>query len=578
MTADAWYYHAYLPSLVFDQDLDFQDEYKITKNWYRFGKTPIGREANVFGIGPAVYEAPFFLVGHGAAAIVADKADGFSRLEVEFSLYASLLFSLGAVFFGSRLLLRRMGGSAGPLAIALLVAGSGPVVYYAVRQPGYAHPFATFWVAWLVEYWDSSFQGQKVPRSRRYWLGMGALIGAASLARPQMVLWAMLGGYAAVSDLQRMKALGNIRKDLFLQVSRWLLGAALACLLILPQLLAWKALYGSYFASPQGEGFMWWGESVWIETIFSSRNGLFPWAPLYAIGFVGLLLGLYRYRRISSALLIGFFLQAYVNGAAWDWWGGGAFGGRRFDSCYIVFVFGLGVILYSSWEVVKINSKSILRNLGFGLLVAFCVSLGLANIRFASSQSAPTVRIYGGQSASHLLRKGAGVWGLSSAWMSSLSNLPVRAIYALQNGVGLYAYDRLVGVHVLGELFPGLNSFRGKKRQRLDLNPKHPGVSGLVNESGRGVCPSGKVVLIFGLNRRGPIELRIEVESTEQIEAFFDGEPLVDTQTSGGGFQATVSDYNRGSNRVEIRGTPGFVLKQVWLSAQVNAAGQKVPR
>lgn len=48
LTADAWYYHAYLPSLVLDHDLDFRNEFAVTRNWYRLGKTPIGRQGNVF--------------------------------------------------------------------------------------------------------------------------------------------------------------------------------------------------------------------------------------------------------------------------------------------------------------------------------------------------------------------------------------------------------------------------------------------------------------------------------------------------------------------------------------------------
>ncbi len=580
LTADAWYYHAYLPSLVFDQDLDFRDEYKTTKNWYRFGQTPIGRQANVFGIGPAVYEAPFFLVGHGIAKIASDRADGFSRPEVEFSLYASLLFSLGAIFFGARLVSRRLGGRYGPVAIALLVAMGGPVVYYAIRQPGYAHPFATFWIAWLVDYWDASFQpeSESEPRSRRYWIGMGLLIGAASLARPQMVLWATLGGYAAFSDLRRMSVSGLDRKRVALQVSHWALGGAIAFLLVLPQLLAWKTLYGSYLASPQGEGFMWWAESAWVETLMSSRNGLFPWAPMYAIGFIGLLIGLRRHRRISSALLLGLFLQAYVNGAAWDWWGGGAFGGRRFDSCFIVFVFGLGVILSTIRGSVQKGSMSPIRKVALGVFALFCVSLGIANARFASTQSAPSVRIYGGQSASSILRKRSGIWGHGAAWVSSLSNLPARAVFALQNDVGLRAYDRLVGVHHLGELYPGLNSFRGKKLQRLDLNPQHPGVAGLQKKNGQVTSPSGKVALVFGLNRRGAVELRIRVRSAEAPTATLNGQGLELAQTSNGNFTATVTDYSRGSNRMEIHASPGFSLLLVELSAKVNAVGQDVPR
>src|SRR2546429_9966547 len=66
-TADAAYYYAYLPSIVLDGDLDFANQYRVTQNWYRLGATPIGRPANVFGIGPAVFALPAFVVGHGLA-------------------------------------------------------------------------------------------------------------------------------------------------------------------------------------------------------------------------------------------------------------------------------------------------------------------------------------------------------------------------------------------------------------------------------------------------------------------------------------------------------------------------------
>src|SRR5262245_16058056 len=78
-SADAAYYYAYLPSLVLDRDLDFTNQYQVTQNWYRFGPTPIGRPGNVFGIGPAIFELPAFLVGHGLARLAGARPDGFSR-------------------------------------------------------------------------------------------------------------------------------------------------------------------------------------------------------------------------------------------------------------------------------------------------------------------------------------------------------------------------------------------------------------------------------------------------------------------------------------------------------------------
>ena len=125
-----------------------------------------------------------------------------------------------------------------------------------------------------------------------------------------------------------------------------------------------------------------WGDSAWIETLMSSRNGLFPWAPIYAVGCIGLIVGLKRHTRVCSALLLGLLLQAYTNGAAWDWWAGGSFGGRRFDSCFIVFVFGLGVLLVGPGRTSQPERMKAFGVMAVGLL---SLTLALANLSYASS-------------------------------------------------------------------------------------------------------------------------------------------------------------------------------------------------
>ncbi|TMQ27277.1 MAG: hypothetical protein E6J90_02820 [Deltaproteobacteria bacterium] len=93
-TADAAYYYAYLPSLVLDGDLDFTNQYRVTQNWYRLGPTPIGRPGNVFGIGPAVFALPVFVVGHGLALATGARSDGFSGWETTLVLWTSIAMSL----------------------------------------------------------------------------------------------------------------------------------------------------------------------------------------------------------------------------------------------------------------------------------------------------------------------------------------------------------------------------------------------------------------------------------------------------------------------------------------------------
>jgi hypothetical protein len=167
VSADGWYYHVYLVSLVGDRDLDFTDEYAVTGNWYRFGAGPTGRPVNPFGIGPAIFEAPFYALGGAVAAIAGHDTAGFDRLHMTLTMLAAPLFSVAALFFVIRLLRRRLGSERQALIASLAAFLGGPMVYYAVRQPGYAHPFAFFFVAWLVDAWDASYDR---PRTIRTWI------------------------------------------------------------------------------------------------------------------------------------------------------------------------------------------------------------------------------------------------------------------------------------------------------------------------------------------------------------------------------------------------------------------------
>jgi hypothetical protein len=594
LTADAWYYHAYLPSLALDGDLDFDNQYEVTKNWYRFGKTEIGRTANVFGIGPALFEAPAFLVGHAAARIGGANADGFSRPEVLAALYMSLIASLAALVPAMLLLRRRLGGSLSPFAVPVLLAAAGPVVYYAIRQPGYAHPFAALWVAWLVERWDASFDGRAEPRSLGTWAVFGLLVGAGALARPQCALWAVILLAAAADDVRRVAAaLSPEQRSIatWKQVTiavlarlapRWLAGALLSLLVFAPQMLAWKALHGAFVVSPQGPGFMWWGEPAWTEVLFSSRNGLLPWAPIHALAALGLLVAAVRTPRVGLALLAGVLLQVWAGGAAWDWWAGGSFGGRRFDSAFVAFAYGLGglVIWPRIWRERGWRRRA--AQVAVGALLVVGVLLAAGNLSFASRQSGPTVRIHGGDPASRILdRQIGGPLGAIVSRASSLSNLPARLCFAWRHGTRLDAYDHLVGVHQLGELYPGLNSFRGKTREILRLDRatsrraiglvpgRLPGTTELAGDRAR---------ILLGFNRRDPITLSLRASAaggqSGPLELWFDGDriassPLASSPTD---IRGVAPRARRGTNVLEIRAAPGTALHSLELRATQDPA------
>jgi hypothetical protein len=547
-TADAAYYYAYLPSLVLDGDLDFANQYKVTQNWYRFGPTPLGRAGNVFGIGPAVFELPAFVVGHGLAKLAGARGDGFSRWETTAVLWMSIAFSLGAVWVAARLA-RRWVGAGAAYAGALVAAVAGPLLYYAIRQPGYAHPCAALFATLLIERWDASYGA--APRSLRTWIVLGAAAGAAALARPQLALWALVLPVAALDDLRRRGDAPLSRLTV-----RWAAAGAAAALVFLPQLLAWKALYGAWYVVPQGAGFMRWDAPAWSETLFSSRNGLFPWAPLYAPMAIGVVALARRTVRLPLALLLGLFGQAVVNGAAWDWWAGGSFGGRRFDSCYAVFAVGAAVLIDGAARVLRRGGRwrGRIAAVVVGLALAAAILIALATAQLAMSTSVNSARITGGEPASRIWRaRIGGVRGRLAAWLSRAANAPVRAAFAWRHGVDRDAYDRLVGVHALGETYPGLNSYPDKLRDTLPA-------------PGRMAAPALR--LLVGINRRGTIALRVPVEATGDVAVVWNDDAAAARRVAGRDvMELTGLSPRRGINTLEIRAPAGTVVGSIELTA-----------
>ena len=549
-TADAAYYYAYLPSLVLDGDLDLANQYQVTQNWYRLGPTPLGRPGNVFGIGPAVFALPAFVAGHGLAVATGARRDGFSRWETTLVLWTSIAASLGALALAARLAARRVGSAAAGYAGALTAAVAGPLLYYAIRQPGYAHPFAALFATLLIERWDASYDASAdaAPRSLRCWLVLGAAAGAAALARPQLAVWALLLPAAAIDDVRRRGGVG-LGLGLGRLAARWAAGAAAAGLVVLPQLVAWKLLYGAWYVVPQGPGFLRWDAPAWSEVVFSSRNGLFPWAPLYAPMAIGVVALARRGARLPLALLLGLFGQAIVNGAAWDWWAGGSFGGRRFDSCYAVFAVGAAALIAAG---ARVRGRAARWAVNLGLAAAALVAI--ATVELAARTSVNSARITGGQAAAEIWRgRIGGVRGRLAAALSSASSAPVRAAFAWRHAVDLGAYDRLVGVHALGDTYPGLNSYPDKLRDAV------PGPGAMA-------APTARVLI--GLNRRGSIALRVPAVGSGRVAITWNGGATATADIAGrGSVELAGLAPLRGINTLDIRAPVGTAIAAIEITA-----------
>jgi hypothetical protein len=84
----------------------------------------------------------------------------------------------------------------------------------------------------------------------------------------------------------------------------------------------------------------------YLDVLFSSYHGLVVWSPIAVVAVVGIVLLRRPALQIASAYAL--VVEVALNGAAPDWWGGYAFGARRFVDLTPFFALGLAEV---AWRV-----------------------------------------------------------------------------------------------------------------------------------------------------------------------------------------------------------------------------------
>ena len=131
---------------------------------------------------------------------------------------------------------------------ALVAWLATPAIYYSLISPAYSHAPSLFASALFCYVWLRTRGDDRV---RRYaWLGL--LAGIAALVRWQDVVILVLPGFELLQSLAG-------RRTTFSAAGRLILVMVCATIvMLLPQMLAWRAIYGQFIVMPQGQGFMRW--------------------------------------------------------------------------------------------------------------------------------------------------------------------------------------------------------------------------------------------------------------------------------------------------------------------------------
>jgi hypothetical protein len=363
-------YYAWLRSLLIDSDWSFDNEFDEHNPLGdcvppASRRTDTGRRPNPWSVGPACLWSIVVVPGHVILSCLEDwglpwPADGYSlpyQLMVGISTLALSLLGLAFLYNICR---KFAAPERAALAAAFLVL-STTIVYYSTIEGSMAHGTGTAVVAALVWYWLRTYGSE----SRLRWFLVGTLLGAAALTRWQLATLAVLPiGEWVIKRGERRRARDEGRSLLAPRPSFlapvWLVAGSGALLLFLPQMIAWKIVYGHWLVAPYPAAHS-WGNPSWWQVLLAQDRGLFYWTPLALMAVSGYLVFLFGYLkrwRITRTpvafpatpvvlLFAAFVIQVYVVAALFgnEVYLGAAYGFRHLTESMVLLAPGLALLL-----------------------------------------------------------------------------------------------------------------------------------------------------------------------------------------------------------------------------------------
>jgi hypothetical protein len=428
LDADAVEYYSQLRSLYFDHDIDLANEFDhfgILSRYDKVRPTATGHRRTIFSVGPALLWLPFYAAGDALARLRGRVEEGYSPDHIRAVCLGSLFYGVLGLLLLRRVLRDVAGGVAAGWSLLLLLYGTF-LWWYLVYEPVMSHAGSFFLAALVLRvFWDA---GEELRPARG--AALGALIGVAASVRWQNGLLLLLPAARLLPRLRRRPAPTLVVGGLAL--AAFAIGA-------LPQLLAWKAVFGSYLLTdpPHGRDFLRLGHPFLLQTLFSSRHGLLFWTPLLWAGFLGYVPFFRRDPRTALTLALPLALMTWVNACSGDWWAGGSFSNRRFDSVLPFLGLGLALALRGFLGAAARRPRAVLLA-GSGLLVVW-------NLLFMQQYRDNRIPRDGNVAFPRVVENNADILsslaGSPSAW-------PANWLFALRHGLPAQKYDQMVGKYL----------------------------------------------------------------------------------------------------------------------------------
>jgi len=371
--SDGLVYFLYARSIVVDGDADLTPEFPEVQT--RFSATPYvtgalftysrrlpdtGKITVPWPIGIGIVMAPFYASGYAVEYVVATighrSPDTYGAVPQYFYASGSVLFGMLAFWTGFACCERVSTLRSAYLAsLATLLAG--PAVCYIFFSPSMAHAPSLGLVGLLTWRWLDCWQ----TRTRGvFWLGL--LVGTITCIRYQNVIFGIMVLTLIARDARREGPSVGVREAL--------LAACGALIPLSVQAAHYISLNGWSLGHRAGTGFMLLDHArveltrpQFTAVLFSCDKGAFYWAPIMAIGCLGLLYAARRHAwaRVMLAIFVAQVLLISVirnHGDRLDMQT--SFGMRYLTECSIGLAMGVATLVararslraWRSWVIV----------------------------------------------------------------------------------------------------------------------------------------------------------------------------------------------------------------------------------
>ncbi|MBP7514528.1 MAG: glycosyltransferase family 39 protein [Flavobacteriales bacterium] len=332
-TWDAFGYYQYLPAIFIHDDIARQEWVTgIDSAYHVIGEGGLyqlmdlenGNRATKYLGGTALMELPFFLIGHTIAGLTGHRQDGFSPPYQWAIALAPLFYVIIGLVLLRRALLRWYTDPTVALVIVLITLATNAIQYISVDgAQTHGFLFALYCLLlWATALWH------EMPK-RRWGLAIGATIGLACVTRPTEAIMLFIPLLWNTHTGESAKAKWALVRE---HRSHLVLAVAAAFVMVLPQLIYWKIVTGTFVFDV---GSKWDFFSPHWRVLFGWEKGWFIYTPITLLFIAGLLF--MRGRPWWKSVLVFTMLNIWIVIAWHDWRYGGSYSARALaQSCPVL--------------------------------------------------------------------------------------------------------------------------------------------------------------------------------------------------------------------------------------------------